>query len=128
MTGGHTSATLAPMKTDRRRASDRVTAELAVRFEDGGFGETRNMSPTGVFLVVEKNITAGTPIRFSIEFQGAPANLGPLYLECVGEVVRAEDVAGKLGVGIRILESRLERRDVVARQRETRATETTAGR
>jgi len=113
--------TLRGMRSDRRRSSDRVSAELAVRFEDGEAGETRNISPTGVFLVVEKNITAGMPIRFSIEFQAAPANLGSLYLECVGEVVRAEDVAGKLGVGIRITESKLERRDVVARHQEMRA-------
>ena len=110
------------MANDRRRSTDRVHAQLAVHFEDGDAGETRNISPTGVYLVVEKTIAAGVPIRFSIEFQGAPANLGPLYLECVGEVVRAEDVGGKLGVGIRISESRLERRDVVARQREVQGT------
>jgi hypothetical protein len=37
--------------------------------------------------------------------------MGKLYLDCSGQVVRVEDREGKVGVAVKITESRLERRE-----------------
>jgi hypothetical protein len=49
----------------------------------------------------------GSQLRFTVEFGSAA---GTFHLDCVGEIVRVENVEGKIGVGARIIESRLERR------------------
>jgi len=94
------------------RQNDRVVAMLPVRFEDGGVGLTRNLSPGGVYFVVDESVVAGNAVRFSLEFTSGDAVAADLYLECVGEVVRVESVGGKLGVAVKLTESRLERRHV----------------
>jgi len=50
------------------RQNDRVVAMLPVRFEEGGVGLTRNLSPGGVYFVVDESIVAGRSVRFSLEF------------------------------------------------------------
>ena len=98
--------------SEMRRKSDRVRAQVPVQLKDvGGAGVTVDMSATGVYFVTDAIMAAGQSIRFSIEFQNAADPTSLLYLECVGEVARVESVDGKLGAGIRITESRLERRD-----------------
>ena len=92
------------------RKDDRVSAMLPVRFEDGGVGVTRNLSPTGVYFIVDESVVAGRPIRFSLEFTTGDAISAELYLECVGQVVRVEPVGDKLGVAVSLTESHLERR------------------
>lgn len=89
------------------RKHERVSAVVPVRLSDGGGGVTRDLSPAGVFFVVDQNMEAGQTLRFTLEFENPS---GPLYLDCVGEVVRVEDSEGKRGVAVRIVESRLERR------------------
>ena len=95
------------------RQNDRVVAMLPVRFEDGGVGVTRNLSPGGVYFVVDESIVAGDAIRFSLEFSSG-GSAADLYLECVGEVVRVESAGTKLGVAVKLSESRLERRHVAS--------------
>ena len=89
------------------RKSERVPAQVTVRLEDGSLGSTRNMSPDGIFLVMEERAAVGQAMRFTIEF----ANLGgPLFLQCTGEVVRVEDdLEGKRGYAVKIASSRLGR-------------------
>ena len=96
------------------RQNDRVVAMLPVRFEEGGVGLTRNLSPGGVYFVVDESIVAGRSVRFSLEFNTGDSLAADLYLECVGEVVRVESVGSKLGVAVKLTESRLERRHVAA--------------
>jgi len=97
---------------DMRRINDRVRAQVPVRLEDEGVdGMTLDLSPTGLFMVTDARLAAGQTIRFSIEFENSADPNGLLYLECFGEVVRVESTDGKTGVGIRIGESHLERRD-----------------
>jgi hypothetical protein len=91
----------------RPRGSERVDARVCVKLEDGTTGETRNLSPSGVFLVTDAPMKVGSGVRFSVEFQEVG---GSFYLDCVGEIVRMESVEGKTGVGVRITQSRLERR------------------
>jgi hypothetical protein len=92
------------------RQNDRVSAMLPVHIEDGGVGVTRNLSPGGVYFVVDESIVAGQPMRFSLAFNTGDSMGADLYLECVGEVVRVEPVGEKLGIAVRLTESRLERR------------------
>jgi len=94
------------------RQNDRVTAMLPVHIEDGGVGVTRNLSPSGVFFVVDESIVAGQPMRFSLAFNAGDSLGSDLFLECVGQVVRVEPVGDKLGVAVKLTESRLERRRV----------------
>jgi hypothetical protein len=51
-------------------------------------------------------MAVGNSIRFTMEFTSH--NLS-YYLDCVGEIVRMEEVQGKRGVGVRITTSKLER-------------------
>jgi hypothetical protein len=90
------------------RKHERVNAVIPVELEDGAEGITRDLSPAGVYFVTGGNLRSGEAIRFTLEFDN-PA--GKLYLDCVGEVVRVEDSGGKMGVAVRITESRLERRE-----------------
>jgi len=91
----------------RPRESERVDAKVCVKLEDGSTGETRNLSPSGMFLVTDAQMRVGSAVRFSVEFQEVG---GTFYLDCTGEIVRMESVEGKTGVGVRITQSRLERR------------------
>ena len=90
------------------RRVERVAAQVTVRLPDGSTGITRDLSPSGVYLVADEGAHIGETLRFSIEFP----NLGaPLFLEGEGEIVRTEEgVQGRRGLAIRILESHLERR------------------
>ena len=92
------------------RQNDRVSAMLPVHFDDGGVGVTRNLSPGGVYFIVDESVVAGKPVRFSLEFNTDSAMGAELYLECVGHVVRVEPVGDKMGVAVKLTESRLERR------------------
>ncbi len=89
------------------REFDRVNATIPVQFEGGVEGETRNLSPSGVFFVVDEEMKTGGSLRFTLEFDSAG---GKLYMDCIGEIVRVQQTDGKIGVAAKITESRLERR------------------
>src|SRR5688572_13041214 len=87
----------------------RMSAAIPVELEGGASALTRDISASGIYFVTDADLSEGSAIRFSVEFD-SPS--GKMFLECNGEVVRIERGGGKLGVGARILESRLERRNV----------------
>jgi len=89
------------------REYERVNAVIPVHIEGGAEGETRNLSPQGLFFVTDRQMEAGKTLRFTIEFG---SNAGTFHLDCMAEIVRIEDVDGRIGVGARIIDSRLERR------------------
>ena len=88
------------------RKFDRVNANLPIKVENGGAGTTRNLSPTGLYFVLESGLELNQRITFSLDFD---TPTGRLQLNGTAEVVRVEDEQGKTGVGARIVESRLER-------------------
>jgi hypothetical protein len=90
------------------RQSQRVNAEVSVRLQNNASGITRDISPSGVYFVIDETVADGQPIRFTLEFED-PAG-GVLHLNCSGHVVRVEESGGKRGVAVRIAESSLERR------------------
>ena len=88
------------------REHDRINATIPVHLEGGGEGRTINLSPHGLFFVTDESMTVGSKVHFTMEFM---AQLASYNLDCVGEIVRIEDVNGKRGVGARITSSKLER-------------------
>ena len=88
------------------RAHERVSANLRLTINGRAAGQTRDVSPSGIYFETKSPIKSGGVIRFSLEFDGP----GEIHsLECTGEVVRIERLDGNLGVAVKILESRLHR-------------------
>lgn len=93
-----------------KRQHDRVQAQVPVAMEDGDSALTRDVSPGGVFIQTDGFFEVGQTLHFSIEFDNPIDGGGALCLDCVGAVVRVEREGGRVGVGVSINESRLERR------------------
>ena len=89
-----------------RRAQQRVSAVLPVKVDGHAAGVTRDISPSGIFFETDMEMTNGSAIHFSLEFDNPS---GKLLLECSGEIVRIEKAGGKIGIAAKITESRLER-------------------
>jgi len=89
-----------------RRAQQRVSAVLPVKVDGKAAGVTRDISPSGIFFETDLDMTDGSSIHFTLEFDNPS---GKLLLECSGEIVRVEKAGGKIGVAAKIVESRLER-------------------
>lgn len=89
------------------RRFERVQAAIPVHLEGGGEALSRDLSPGGIFFVTEERMQPGNAIHFTVEFDNPS---GKLSLDCAGEIVRVERAGGKLGVAVRITDSRLERR------------------
>lgn len=89
-----------------RRAQQRVSAALPVKVEGRATGITRDISPSGIYFETDVEMTSGSAIHFSLEFDNPS---GKLLLECSGEIVRVERAGGKVGIAAKIVESRLER-------------------
>ena len=88
-----------------KRREDRMFARRLVRL-DRGTGVTRNISPSGVFFVTGGDYVPGNKINFTIELAGLRG--GTLLLRSWGKIVRVEIRHGIVGVGAKILASKLE--------------------
>ena len=73
---------------------------------DRGTGVTRNISTSGVFFVTGGDYVPGNKINFTIELTGLRG--GTLMLRSWGKIVRVEIRRGIVGVGAKILASKLE--------------------
>ena len=94
--------------TGTARRQERVNVSIPLLTESGDKGQTVNVSPTGLYFVIDRQPKAGAPLRLTLELD-SPG--GKLYLECTSEILRIEKTGDKLGVAARITESRLERRN-----------------
>jgi len=88
------------------RKFDRVNANLPIKVDNGAAGTTRNLSPTGLYFVLEPGVEVSQNITFTLDFE---TPTGKLQLNGTAEVIRVEDAHGKTGIGARIIESKLER-------------------
>jgi len=88
-----------------KRREDRMFARRLVRL-DRGTGVTRNISASGVFFVTGGDYVTGNKIDFTIELAGLRG--GTLMLRSWGKIVRIEIQRGIVGVGAKILASKLE--------------------
>lgn len=90
---------------EEQRREVRVPTALKVKLDDERTGTARDVSASGIYLEMEGAVAQGTRISFKINFD-TPG--GTLVLSCEGEVVRVERKDARLGVGVKILDSRLQ--------------------
>jgi len=93
---------------DQRRKSERVNTQLPLATEDGLFGITRDISPQGVYFVVEGKPETAQEVRFTMDFASQTNSGTQLRMKCIGKVVRVEADGGKWGVAVAITEASLE--------------------
>lgn len=85
---------------DQRR-EERIPAAFPVLLE-GSTGVTCDVSATGMFFETNAAFSVGQQIDFKVEFN---APNGKMLLNCRGNIIRMEQRADRIGVGIRIAES-----------------------
>jgi hypothetical protein len=95
------------------RRYERINASVPLSIEGGEKGETLNVSPGGIYFVMDGEPRPESPLRLTLEFENAA---GKLYLECVCEIVRVDRGDGQLRVAARITDSRLQRSSGKQRQ------------
>jgi len=55
------------------RRSQRVDASIPVRLDNNAAGVTRDISPNGVYFVIDEKLESGQTIRFTMEFDDPAA-------------------------------------------------------
>ncbi len=78
---------------------------LPLALRDGGYGVTRDISAGGLYFLTDAELALGRSVDFEIDLE-LPG--GPVRLVAQGQIVRIERRGRKTGVGVRLLESRLE--------------------
>lgn len=87
------------------RAEPREKLTLPLRMDDEVAAVTRDISATGIFFETRSEQRVGNLIHFEIKLE-TPA--GAMTLKAVGQIVRIESDGDRTGVGVKLLESRLE--------------------
>ncbi len=93
-----------------KRATRRFSLRLpvSIRFTNGGVhefsAETRDVSARGVFFYLEKRLSEGSPIEFTLTLPPEITLTESIRVRCKGRVVRVEDSAEgspqeRIGVG-----------------------------
>lgn len=90
---------------NEHRIEPREQLGLPLQLGGGGKGLTRDISASGLFFETDSEQRVGGLIDFEIELD-TPG--GPMKLKAQGQIVRIELQAGKTGVGVKLLASRLE--------------------
>ena len=86
-----------------KRREERIAAVLPVRLNNAA-GVTRDVSVTGIFFETDAALAPGSSIDFVVDVD-TPS--GKRILKCQGNIVRTEARDSRLGVAVKILESRL---------------------
>jgi hypothetical protein len=87
-----------------RRQHERVPVEMPVSLAEGT-GTTRDVSASGVYFEFDGSMAVGSDISFEIEMTTPQ---GPMKLKCRGQVVRTEQNGSRMGVAVKMNDSRLE--------------------
>jgi PilZ domain-containing protein len=96
-----------PPRTRRvGRSEERLRVTLQLAFATGGFGVTRDISPSGVFFHTIEPMHVGDEVRFTVRFASHDGHRHWLLL-CDARVLRVEAGGGMKGVAAHILDSRL---------------------
>jgi len=90
---------------DEHRSEPRELVKLPVGLAGGKQTVTRDISATGLFFEMDSEQQVGGLIDLEIELD-TPS--GPVKLVAQGQIMRIVQQAGKTGVGIKLLTSRLE--------------------
>ena len=67
---------------------------------NGRPGVTRDISTTGMYIIQSSQQKPGSKIDFWLDMDSPE---GKYKLCCEGEVVRVEEIYGKVGIGVKIL-------------------------
>jgi hypothetical protein len=86
-------------KTSERRLSRRYKIGIGIRFrvsEDGTksewrFGQTCDMSNTGVFFRCRQSLPADAHLEMIIDWPSKQGSVHPIFLRAAGHVVRSRD-------------------------------------
>lgn len=91
-------------RDEEKRCEERVSAALPVDL-GSTTGITRDVSASGIFFETDAAYAVGNPISFAVELD-APG--GRMILKCHGNIVRIVPRDDKVGVAVKITESKLE--------------------
>jgi hypothetical protein len=97
-----------PQPQSEQRSVRRFSLDLpvSIKFLDHGrreFGaRTRDVSSRGVFMYVETELTAGSPIEFVMTLPPEITLAEPLRIHCAGKVLRVDTTAQEPGVAVAI--------------------------
>ena len=91
--------------TIEKRIEARKPVKLQLTLEDGSTGMTRDVSATGLFFEIDKQLELGNVIDFSIELS---TNGRSMWLKERAQVLRIEARGKRTGVAARVLDSRLQ--------------------
>ena len=89
------------------RTEERVSMSVPVRLRGGGSGTTRDISASGIYFETDSAPALELPLDLTVEFSGGS---GGMALCCKAEVLRFERLGSRVGVAVRLLESKLEPR------------------
>jgi PilZ domain-containing protein len=89
-----------------QRCEERLRVTLQLVFDRGGFGVTRDISPSGVFFHTAEPMQVGDEVRFTVRFASHDGRQHWLLL-CHAQILRVEAGDGMNGVAAHILDSRL---------------------
>lgn len=87
------------------RLEPREQVSLPLQLGGGLTGVTRDISATGLFIQTDSEQRVGGLIDVEIDLD-TPG--GPMKLRAQGQIVRIESHGGRTGVGVKLLNSRLE--------------------
>lgn len=95
-----------------RRAAQRFDMRLPVivRAEAGAaraevVAETRDVSSRGLYFIVERDLTLGSPLEAVLTLPAEVTRMGPVRIRCQGRIVRVEEkptAEGKIGIAAAI--------------------------
>ena len=87
-----------------KRVQERIGTALSVFLGDAR-GVTRDVSASGVYFEASAALETGSMIDFSVEFDSPN---GKMLIRCSGEVVRRENLGDRVGVAVRLTDSKME--------------------
>ena len=81
------------------RRDERFDSEQTVKLE-GGEGQVRNVSASGIYFVTDVALREGQPVKFTLDFEHFPS--GPISVNCIARIVRVEEQGARKGVAASI--------------------------
>ena len=91
-----------------KRGDERVNARLPVDLGSNAKGVTRNVSATSIYFETDSSMyfVPGKRISFSVELGVTGRDMR--IMKVLGEVLRVDAQGGRVGVAVKIVESRIE--------------------
>ena len=91
--------------TKEQRTARREPICLTLQLDGSVNAVTRDISATGLYFETESQPRVGCLIQIEILLDGAD---DPMKFKAQGQIVRIESLGSRTGVGVRLLDSRLE--------------------